>query len=396
LNGKQKEYRSSDHSINKKHIDPDALKVIHRLKKSGFTVYLTGAAVQNLLQDIPPKDFDLVTNARPGQIKRRFSNAYLIGKRFRLVHIHFRDGKYIEVATFRRASDILDKHGPDLGEKRKQTYGTPREDAFRRDISINALYYDVGSASVIDYVQGLKDLAERRIRVIGNPKERYTEDPVRILRVVRHAARLGFNIEKRTEEAIYSCRHLLTKCPDARLFEEFNKDLSTKSLPIIKAYNRYGILKYLFGRVGEEYQADHVMFSQLMSILEFKDRASSEGFKYSLDELYSMLKDRASSGGFKYSLDELYSMLLWPWVERHFVNEKGNIQKILNEAIITTMSMSTLPRKIRTSLIHILILLRNLSKTSQGNKSFESLFRQAVRFNRNRQKPSRSHPRLNN
>ncbi len=376
MNGKQKQHIRSNHSINKKHIDPDALKVIHRLKKSGFTVYLTGAAVQNLLQDIPPKDFDIVTDARPGQIKRRFSNAYLIGRRFRLVHIHFRHGKYIEVATFRRAPDILDKHGPDLGEKRKHTYGTPREDAFRRDISINALYYDVGSASVIDYVQGLKDLDERRIRIIGDPKERYTEDSVRILRVVRHAARLGFNIEKRTEEAIYSCRHLLFKCPTARLFEEFNKDLAAKSRPVIKAYNRYGILKYLLGRVGEEYQADHVMFSQLMSILEFKDRASS--------------------GGFKYSLDELYSLLLWPWVERHFVNEKGNMQKILDEAIITTLSMITLPRKIRTNLIHILILLRNLSKTSPRNKSFESLFRQAVRFNRNRRIPSRSHPRLNN
>jgi poly(A) polymerase len=376
LNGKQKQHIRSGQSINKKHIDPDALKIIHRLKKSGFTVYLTGAAVQNLLQDIPPKDFDIVTDARPGQIKRRFSNAYLIGRRFRLAHIHFSQGKYIEVATFRRAPDIVDKHGPDLGEKRKHTYGTPREDAFRRDISINALYYDVGSASVIDYVQGLRDLAERKIRIIGDPKERYTEDPVRILRVVRHAARLGFNIEKRTEEAIYSCRHMLADCSGARLFEELNKDIAGKSRPVIKAYKRYGILKYLLGRVGEEYQADPVMFSQLISILEFKDRASS--------------------GGFKYSQDELYSLLFWPWVERHFVNEKGNMQKILDEAIITTLSMITLPRKIRTSLIHILIMLRNLSKTSQGNKSFESLFRQAVRFNRNRRIPSRSHPRLNN
>ncbi len=150
------------HRIFRQDIDRDALKVLDRLKRLGFTAYLTGAAVQNLLSGIVPKDFDIVTDARPGQIKRRFSNTYLIGRRFRLAHIHFKNGKFIEVATFRRDPDLPNKENPETAAKWKNTYGTPREDAFRRDITINALFYDVSTASVIDYVGGLKDLKKKK------------------------------------------------------------------------------------------------------------------------------------------------------------------------------------------------------------------------------------------
>ncbi len=141
-----------------------------------------------------PKDFDVVTDARPGQIKKRFRNVYVIGRRFRLAHIHFADGKIIEVSTFRSEAEPSEESDSEGVAEPKSVYGTPREDAFRRDITINALYYDPVTFSVIDYVGGLEDLARRKARVIGDPAERFTEDPVRIWRVIRHAARLGFDI----------------------------------------------------------------------------------------------------------------------------------------------------------------------------------------------------------
>lgn len=332
----------SEHRISNKSIDPDILKVIHRLKKQGFIAYISGAAVQNLLQGIPPRDFDIVTNARPGQIRRRFSNAYLIGRRFRLVHISLNKRKIIEVATFRRGPDTLVKVGPDGSVRRKSTYGTPREDAFRRDISINALFYDVSTNSVIDYVRGLKDLKERRIRIIGDPSVRYSEDPIRILRVVRHAARLGFKVEKRTEDAIFSHIHLLTECSGARLFEELNKDLVGKSRLVFEAYNRYGILKYLIGRAGENYQADTDLSSRLISLLEVKDRANLHSFIF--------------------SQEELYALIFWPWVGSRFADEKGDMQAILGEALMTALSRITVPRKLQSNILQILILLRNMHR----------------------------------
>ena len=346
--------RRTEHRISKNNIDPDAQKIIYRLKNQGFIAYLTGAAVQNLLQGIPPKDFDLVTDARPGQIKRRFGNSILIGKRFRLVHIIFKKGKFIEVATFRKAPDIVDKGESGSDITRKSTYGTPQQDAYRRDISINALYYDVSTAVVIDYVGGLKDLAEKRIRIIGDPRERFTEDPVRILRVVRHAARLGFDIEKKTEAAIFFSRHFLSECSSSRLYEELNKDLADTTRPIFKSYNRFGLLKYLLGQVGEDYQNDHDLSSRLFSLLDIKDLARSRNFSF-LQE-------------------EIYALIFWPWVERQFADKKGDIQKTLKEAITTALGRINVPRKLRSDFLQILILIRNMRwalKTNQKRQSWK-------------------------
>ncbi len=259
------------HRISRRDIDPDALKIIYRLNSQGFVAYLTGAAVQNLMQGITPKDFDIVTDARPGQIKKRFRNAFIIGRRFRLAHIHFQGGKYIEVATFRRELDAEEEADPDPSTSYKRTYGTPREDAFRRDITSNALFYDVDTESVIDYIGGLKDLAARKIRIIGDPGKRYTEDPVRILRVIRHSVRLGFEIGKKTERAIYSHRQLLAECPGARLFEVLNQDLTLKSPLVFEAYQKDGVQKYVLGQAGEEYDRNPVLFSRLKTLLEIRE-----------------------------------------------------------------------------------------------------------------------------
>jgi len=328
------------HKIFRKDIDSNALTVINRLKKLGFTAYLTGAAVQNLMNGDKPKDFDIVTDARPGQIKRRFSSTYLIGRRFRLAHIHFKNGKYIEVATFRRDPALSDKDVTGTEPKWKNTYGTPREDAFRRDITINALFYDVSTASVIDYVGGLKDLSKKRIRIIGDPALRYTEDPVRMIRVVRHAARLGFDIERKTKRSIHTHRDLLASCPGARLFEELNKDLNFNSRRVFEAYINFGFLRLLLGQMGGDYETQEDLTSKLLKLLSAKDQAKSTGFFL--------------------SQEELYSLLIWPWAERLLADKKGNIQKILDEATVLNLSVINIPKKLRTGCIHTLFFLSKL------------------------------------
>lgn len=330
------------HKISRQDIDRDALRVLDRLKRQGFTAYLTGAAVQNLMSGVVPKDFDIVTDARPGQIKRRFSNTYLIGRRFRLAHIHFKNGKFIEVATFRRDPDLPNKDDPENAFKWKNTYGTPREDAFRRDITINALFYDVSTASVIDYVGGLKDLSKKKIRIIGDPAHRFTEDPVRMLRVIRHAARLGFDIERKSKRAIRSQLGLLESCPGARLFEELNKDLNFKSRPVFEAYIGFGVLKLLLGQMGEDYETNPELTSKILKLLTVKDQANSKGFYL--------------------SQEEIYSLFIWPWAHRLLADKNGNIQKILDEAIVSSLTRINFPKKLRFGCVSTLFLLTKLFK----------------------------------
>ncbi len=330
------------HKISKQDIDRDALKVIDRLKRQGFTTYLTGAAVQNIMNGVVPKDFDIVTDARPGQIKRRLRNTYLIGRRFRLAHVHFKNGKFIEVATFRRDPDLPHNDDPENAPKWKNTYGTPREDAFRRDITINALFYDVSTASVIDYVGGLKDLSKKKIRIIGDPSQRYKEDPVRMLRVVRHAARLGFDIERKSKRALRMHLDLLDDCSGARLFEELNKDLSFNSRSVFEAYIGYGILKHLLGQMGKDYETNPELTSKFLKLLTVKDQANSKGFYL--------------------SQEEIYSLFIWPWAHRLLADKNGNIQKILDEAIVSSLTRINFPKKLRFGCVSTLFLLSKLFK----------------------------------
>lgn len=329
------------HRIFRKDIDRDALKVIDRLKRQGFSAYLTGAAVQNLMSGVVPKDFDIVTDARPGQIRRRFSNTYLIGRRFRLAHIHFKNGKFIEVATFRRDSDVPNQDDQDMTARWKNTYGTPREDAFRRDITINALFYDVSTASVIDYVGGLKDLSKKKIRIIGDPAKRYTEDPVRMIRVVRHAARLGFDIERKTKRSLRTHLDLLDTCPGARLFEELNKDLNFNSRAVFEAFINYGFLKFFLGQIGKDYETQADLTLKFLTLLTAKDQAFAAGFLL--------------------SQEELYSLLFWPWAE-HILSDKhaGNVQKNLDEAMVKNLSRISFPKKLRSGCVHTVFLLSRL------------------------------------
>ena len=238
------------HSISRKQIDPDALKVLYRLHQNDYVAYLVGGSVRDLLLGRRPKDFDIGTSAHPYQVKRLFKNCWIIGRRFRLAHVRF-GPKTIEVATFRRQlsaqelaaadeqppgvplgdvpADTADADQPDRLLHRDNTFGTPEEDAFRRDFTINALFYDIGTFSIIDYTGGLQDLRDGVVRSIGDPIERFQEDPVRMLRAVAMAARLGFRIDAPIDEAIAAHRGDIARSAPARLMEELYKLLRSGS-----------------------------------------------------------------------------------------------------------------------------------------------------------------------
>jgi len=214
------------HSISRSDISDNTLKVLYHLRKFGFKAFLVGGGVRDLLLRVAPKDFDVATNAKPEEIRRLFRNCRLIGRRFRLAHILYgRD--IVEVATFRASSEnveTVDQNKTQHGLiTRDNIYGTIEEDAVRRDFTINALYYTIEDFSVIDYVGGLGDLKNKIIRLIGEPETRYREDPVRILRAIRFAAKLNFTIEKQTENAISTTKNLLQHVPSSRLFDEILK-----------------------------------------------------------------------------------------------------------------------------------------------------------------------------
>jgi poly(A) polymerase len=253
----------SEHAISRRDIDPDALKVLYRLHEHEFVAYLVGGSVRDLLLGRKPKDFDIGTSAHPHQVKKLFRNCWIIGRRFRLAHVKY-GPKTIEVATFRRqvdpaelpvdapqadeeidatqepplapgatAEEVIQSEGTHLAHvrahdrliHRDNTFGTPEEDAFRRDFTINALFYDIATFSIIDYVGGLRDLERRLVRSIGDPGTRFLEDPVRMLRAVVFASRLDFSIDTPILEAFETHRHEIGRAAPARLMEEYFKIL---------------------------------------------------------------------------------------------------------------------------------------------------------------------------
>lgn len=237
-----------EHTITRKNISAGALRVLYRLNEAGFEAFLVGGAVRDLLLGGHPKDFDIATNAHPDEVRSLFRNCRLIGRRFRLAHVVF-GREIVEVATFRGISDdgSGDRHTIDGRLVRDNVYGTIEEDAIRRDFTINALYYDIADFSVRDYVGGMADLERRVMRLIGDPDLRYREDPVRMLRAVRLAAKLGFDIDAATAAPFAVCGCLLADAPPARLFDESLKMFLTgHGLASFRALERYGLLGHLF------------------------------------------------------------------------------------------------------------------------------------------------------
>jgi poly(A) polymerase len=228
-------------------IDEEALKVLYRLLRHGFISHLVGGSVRDLLLGKVPKDFDVATNAHPHEISTLFKNSRVIGRRFRLVHIFFKGGKVIEVSTFRSRSEFEEIQTEEGEIIRTDSFGTPEEDAFRRDITINGLFYNIADFSIIDYVGGMTDLERKVIRTIGDPDERFQQDPVRMIRTIRHAARTGFSIEDRTYQAILRHRAEIQKCSSSRLRDEFLRDLKEGvAKPSLSLMLQTGLLLSLF------------------------------------------------------------------------------------------------------------------------------------------------------
>lgn len=333
----------SEHTISRRNIDPDALKILFRLHRLGFTAYLTGGAVRDLLLGKVPKDFDIATDARPGQIKKYFANAFIIGRRFRLAHIRFRDDKVIEVATFRKDP------GPAAAAARGESaplyaFGTPAQDAWRRDITVNALFYDPVSASVIDHVGGVVDLRQSRIRVIGDAGERFREDPVRIWRVIRYAARLGFAIPEEIGFEILRQRHLLGMCSAARLYEEFSKDLSgPRTRAVISLLAEYGVLSLLLGRIGEAFESDPAMFAKIACLLDIADREKALGHNV--------------------SLEEAACLLFWPLAESRLAGAGPDPFSLLKKVFLDAGMAVALPKGLRAQIIDILALVARMVRS---------------------------------
>ena len=255
----------SEHTLSKRQVDDDALKIIYRLQQHDFETYLVGGGVRDLLLDRRPKDFDLGTSAHPQQIKRLFRNCWIIGRRFRLAHIKFGE-KTLEVATFRKQvppetdteraareaeRECARRQTEATGTRSKRviprdnTFGNAEEDAFRRDFTINALFYDAATRSILDYVDGMRDIRSRTIRSIGDPNERFVEDPVRMLRAVVLAARLDLSIDSAVTAAIRRHRGELVHSSPARLVEELYKIARSGAAErIIRDLGAIGLLEY--------------------------------------------------------------------------------------------------------------------------------------------------------
>ena len=232
-------------------LDSDALKIIKKLNKTGYEAYLVGGCIRDLLLGYAPKDFDIATNATPEQIQKLFKRSRIIGRRFKLVHIMFSARKFIEVATFRSGrSNPTSTKGMVL---RDNFYGSLEDDVFRRDFTINGLYFDVQNSDVIDYVGGLDDLKKLQINMIGNPSERFEEDPVRMIRAVRFKAKLKATIDLNLNKSILNNAHLIQNIPPARLYEEVIKLFHNEnSLDVFRELSNLGILKYLFSQTQED------------------------------------------------------------------------------------------------------------------------------------------------
>ena len=286
------------HPVSRKDISPNALRVLYRLREAGFQAHLVGGAVRDLLIGVIPKDFDVATDATPEEVKSLFRNCRLIGRRFRLAHVVF-GREIIEVATFRAAGgndDAGDRQIHDDGRVlRDNIYGSIEEDAVRRDFTANALYYAIEDFSVRDYVGGFADVEARVLRLIGDPEARYREDPVRMLRAVRLAAKLGFEIEAATAAPIARLAGLLSEAAPARLFEETLKlFLSGHAVASFEGLERNGLLGVLLPETAEALQSNRTGALRRMVIAGLANTDAR------------VAREEPVSPGF------LFALLLWP------------------------------------------------------------------------------------
>jgi len=248
----------SRHTMSRKYIERSVLDIMHRLRSNGFDAFLVGGCVRDLLLDKKPKDFDIVTDARPQQIKRLFRRCFLIGRRFRLAHVYISHDRFVEVATFRATVDPEEFAGEGRFTANNQ-YGSIEEDALRRDFTINGLYYDSTDGSIHDYSGGLDDLKKKTIRSIGDPMKRFAEDPVRIIRAARFCAQLDFTLSKTDFRAATASAHLITQANAHRMLEELYKILRCgASAGTFRNLQNFRILKHWLPELDPDRQPNLV------------------------------------------------------------------------------------------------------------------------------------------
>ena len=324
-----------EHNIFPEDISPNALKVLSHLRTMGHEDYLVGGGVRDLLLSRRPKDFDVVTDLPPQEIRHLFRNSRLIGRRFRLVHVYFRN-EIIEVSTFRaNVEESFKDQQPGLLAQ-DNTYGTIEEDAWRRDFTVNALYYNVADSTVIDYVDGMEDLHRRVIRIIGDPEQRFHEDPVRLLRAIRLAAKLEFTMDPKTHAPLLQLHNLLQHVPSSRLFDEILKLFFEGS-----AYASYQCLK--------ETGYMQALFPEIMMVLTKKQEKDYEPLvilaMYATDERFA--NQQSLNPGF------LLGILLWPVVQQllqqHFKKHKRLFPALhhgINLALEQQLKTVLIPRRL--------------------------------------------------
>lgn len=375
------------HTISRKNISRNALKVLYRLLNAGFQAYIVGGGIRDLLLKKKPKDFDVATNATPKEIKGLFSNARTIGKRFRIVHIRF-GREIIEVTTFRAnhspTSEILDN---DVDQKirdldsahsekgmilRDNVYGNIDEDARRRDFTINALYYTTDGFRLLDFNQGLRDLESKKIRMIGDPKERYKEDPVRMLRAIRFSAKLGFSIEENTRKPIDELSYLLDSVSSARLFDE--------TLKLMIGGNAVKTFAML-----QDYQLGTYLFSPTLEALAETDNSSAKLVELALQNTdQRFAEDKSITPSF------LFAALLWPVLKLHLAESKNlglapqqAFEKSAQFAINEQLGYTAIPRRftlVTKEIWELQSKLGNRSKRSIEKAFNNTRFRAAYDF----------------
>ena len=283
--GKPVVYKRPEHCISRKNIDPDALRVLYRLMHLGYTAYLVGGGVRDLLLGRKPKDFDVGTSARPSEVKRAFRNCFLVGRRFRLAHIRFGD-KVIETATFRQESQSIGEilENASRGPQEDNNFGTPETDAYRRDFTVNGLFYNIKDFSVIDWVGGMKDLEKKVIRAIGDPDIRFQEDPVRMMRAIKFSSRLEFRIERKTLAAIKRRHECIKTASTPRVCEEIFRLFSfSKSAQAFKMMWECGLTRDLLPELADAIDATGGAKSLAWRYLEVLDEFDAKMSEIGID-----------------------------------------------------------------------------------------------------------------
>lgn len=358
-------YTQEQHHIDPSVFDRRAIAICRQLHEAGYEAYLVGGCLRDTLLQQPPKDFDIATNARPEEIAALFRNCRLIGRRFRLAHLHYgRD--IIEVATFRASADEQVKTDADGHVLEDNHYGTMEEDVLRRDFIINSLYYDVQTGVLIDYLDALADIRARQIRLIGTPSARYIEDPVRMLRAARFAAKLSMPLEAQTQQAIASCRQELRAVPAARLFDEVQKlfmsGYGEKSYEILRSFELFAML-----------------FPDVDRIFSYKNKAFAD---YADRLIRSALQstDQRIAHDQPVTVAFLFAAFLWPVYQLQYrgllktgMNWHSAMQESVDLVLIAAAERVSIPLRLRGMIREIWTLQARFELTGNSQKKIRGL-----------------------